>query len=276
METPPRTGIVERTTFSRLLREPTIHFFVIAAAVFLVHRLVQGDPRTIEITPALEADLLRRYQDQLNRPPTPGEAAQFMAAWKAEEALYREAVREGIDRDDATIRGVLIAKMRERLLLQTRLREPTDAELRQYLETHRGEFEAPLLFEHEYLVFPKQKPGAARERDRYERLLAGGSSPASLGLRSTVANVDRQRIEQAFGAEVADAVRQLPVGQWQKLETGDRLLLVKLVRIHGGLPEPALLRERLVAGWKGAMAQEALAQATRAVAERYHFEEKPR
>jgi hypothetical protein len=270
------TTYSEKTSkLARLLREPTLHFFVVAAVVLFGQRLVAGHPRTIEITPALEADLLRRYQDQLSRPPTSAEAEAFMAGWKADEALYREALREGIDRDDTTVRSVLINKMRERMVLQTRMREPTEAELAGYLERHRDEFEAPLIYEHEYVVFAKQ-PGAAEERAKYQRQLATGATPASLGLRTTAANVNRERIEQEFGAEAAQKIRVLPPAQWTELEAGDRLLLVKLIRVHGGLPPRDELRPRLLAGWKGEVARKAIAEATRVIAESYRFEEKPK
>ena len=257
----------------RLLREPTLHFFVLAAALLLGQRFVTGNPRTIVITPALKADLLRRYRDQLNRAPTDAEANAFMAGWKADEALYREALREGIDRDDATVRNVLIGKMRERALLGTRLPEPTEADLQEYLARHRDEFDAPLIYQHEWVAFPKQDPKAEEERAKYERQLTAGATPASLALRSTGANVNRERIEQEFGREVADEICRLPIGQWQELETTDRLLLVKMIGIQGGLPPPDVLHARLVAGWQGEMAQAALARATRSIAERYRFEE---
>jgi hypothetical protein len=261
---------------SRLLREPTLHFFALAAAAFLAHRLVVGDPRTIEVTPTLKADLARRYQDQLGRPLTSTEVEASVAAWKVDEALYREALRQGIDREDPTVRNLLISSLRERLMLQTRLREPTEAELQQYLEQHRADYELPLIYEHEFVAFPKQGPGAAHERAKYERLLQAGATPASLGLRSTAANVNRQRIEQEFGPEVAEKIPHLPVGQWQELETGDRLLLVKLIRIQGGLAAPAVLHEQLRAGFQAEMAQKALEQASQVIARRYRFEEKSR
>jgi hypothetical protein len=257
----------------RLIREPTLHFFVLAAALLLGHRLVVGDPRTIVMTPVLKADLLRRYHDQLSRAPTSAEADAFLKAWRTDEALYREALREGLDRDDATVRNVLIGKMRERALLRTRLREPTEADLQQYLAGHRAEFDAPLIYEHEYVAFPKAEPQARQKRAQYEGRLAAGATTASLGLHGTVANVDRARIEQEFGTEVADQICRLPSGAWHELETGDRLLLVKMIGVQGGLPEPAVLHARLVAGWQAAMEQQAIAQATRAIADRYRFEE---
>jgi len=262
--------------FLRLLREPTLHFFAIAAAALLVQRLIVGDAHTIELTPALEADLLRRYHDQMGRAATPAEAEGVLANWKAEEALYREALHERLDRDDPTVRNLLVGKMRERLLLQTPQREPTEAELQQFLEQHRADYELPLLYEHEYVVFPKSEPGAEQQRAKYEGQLAAGATPASLGLRSTVANVNRERIEQEFGSAVADQIRSLPTGQWRELETNDRLLLVKMNGTQGGLAAPAVLHEQLLAGFQATRAQKVVEQATEVVTRRYRFEQKSR
>lgn len=247
---------------------------MLAAAVLGAQRLVVGDPRTIVVTAALKADLLRRYQDQLSRPPTGAEADAFIAAWKSDEALYREALREGIERDDPTVRSVLISKMRDRLVLELRTPEPTEAELQQYLAQHRDQFEAPLIYEHEYVAFSKAEPGAEQEREKYQRRLSTGATPASLGLRSTAANVNRERIEQEFGPALADTIAHLPLGQWQPLATGDRLLLVKLIAITGGLPAPEVLHAQLVAAWKGEQERKAVAKATRVIADRYRFEER--
>jgi hypothetical protein len=268
--------VLERIRGARLWREPTLHFFVLAAALLLGHRLVAGNPRTIVITAAQQADLLRRYQDQLNRAPTRAEADAFLAAWKGDEALYREALREGIDRDDPTVRTVLIGKMRERLMLQTRLPEPTEADLRQYLGQHRDEFETPLMYEHQIVVFPRSDPAASQKRAQVERRLAAGATVASLGLRSIAANVTRDRIEQDFGPAVAEQICRLPIGPWRQLETADRLLLVQMIGVQGGLPPPEILHARLVAAWKAQLEQQALARATRAVAARYRYEEPSR
>jgi hypothetical protein len=264
------------SAFLRLLREPTLHFFAVAAAALLVQRLIVGDAQTIELTPALKADILRRYNDQMGRAATPAETENVLTNWKIEEVLYREALREKLDRDDPSVRNLLIGKMRERLLLQKPLGEPSAAELQQFLEQHRADYELPLLYEHEFVAFPKQEPGAEQLRAKSERQLAAGATPASLGLRSTVANVNRERIEQEFGPAVADEIRKLPVGQWHELETNDRFLLVKMNGIQGGLAEPALLHQQLLAGWKGTMAERAVKQATEAAMQRYRFEEKTR
>jgi hypothetical protein len=269
-----RVQSASTTRAVRLLREPTLHFFVLAAGALLAHRLVFGDPHTVELTPARRADIVRRYQDQIGRPPTSAEAEARVAAWKVDEALYREALRQGIDRDDPTVRNLLISNLRERLMLQTRVREPTEAELQTYLEQHRADYEMPLIYEHEFVAWAKERPGADHERAKYERSLMAGATPPSLGLRSTAANVNRERIEQEFGPEVAEKIQHLPTGKWHELETNDRFLLVRLNGIHGGLAAPALLHEQLLAGWKGTMAEKAVEQAVEGIVRRYRFEEK--
>jgi hypothetical protein len=270
-----RTHSQQKTKLSRLLREPTLHFFLLGAALFLAHRLVAGDPRTIVITPALKADVLRRFEDQMGgRRLSEKEAEALMENWRVEEALYREALREGLDREDPAVRNVLISKMRERATLQTRVSEPTEAQLQQYLAEHRDEYESPMIYEHEYVVFPKSEAGAEQKRAEAERQLKAGATTASIGLRSTVANVDRARIEQELGPDVADQITKLAPGEWHELESADRLILVKMIRKHGGPPPPEELHARLRAAWQVEIQQKAVASATKEVADRYHFVER--
>lgn len=272
----PNHESAKSSAFLRLLREPTLHFFAIALAVLLLQRALYGDAQVIELTPALKADLMRRYQDQMGRAATPTEAESIIANWKTEEVLYREALRERIDRDDLAVRNLLVSKERERLLMQAPPREPSEAELQQFLAQHRADYEVPLLYEHEYVVFPKQEPGAEQLRAKSAPRLAAGETPAALGLRSTVANVNGERIEQEFGPDVAEQIRNLPPGQWRELETKDRWLLVKLNAIQGGLAPPAVLHEQLRAGFQASRAQQLLEEATQRITKRYRFEDRSR
>lgn len=271
-----RTERDRTTERPRLWREPTLHFFLLALLLFVAHRLVVGDQRTIVLTPALKADILRRYQDQMGHKPDAAEVAAVLNAWKVDEALYREALQLGLEREDPTVRNVLISKMRERATLEARIPEPTESDLQQYLEQHRDQYEAPWTYEHEYVVFSKSEPGAEQKRAEAERQLQAGATPASLGLRSTGANVDRARIEQEFGPSVADAICKLAPGGWHELETPDRLLLVRMIGKQGGLPPAEVLHAQLEAGWRLGMTEKATARAARAIADRYRFEEPSR
>ena len=258
---------------TRLLSEPTVHFFMIAAAVFLVHRLIAGDPRTIVMSPALRSDLVRRFQDQLGKQPTDADIDAAIQGWKIDEALYREALREGLDRDEPMVRTILINKERERAALEAPVPEPSESELDQFLAKHRDLYVTPLVYEHEYVVFPKNGPAAEQQRAKYERALKAGATPATLGLRSVAANVRRERIEEEFGPELAKQICSLPIGEWQPLESEKSLILVRMIRIEGGPPNPELQHQRLVLGWKAEMQAKATERAAQAIEARYRFKE---
>jgi hypothetical protein len=258
---------------TRLVSEPTIHFFIIGAVIFLAHRLIAGDPRTIIVGPAVRTDLARRFRDRFDRSPSTAEIDTALQSWKLEESLYREALCDGLDREDPMVRTLLINKVRERAALQSPVREPTEAELQQWLAEHRNLYEMPLVYEHEYAVFPKNAPAAEQQRERYERALRAGATPAKLGLRTVAANVRRERIEEEFGAELAKRICSLPVGDWHPLENQNNLVLVRMIRIEGGLPGHVALRDRLVMDWKSTMQQKAVDRAAQAIEARYRFRE---
>ncbi len=67
----------------RLLSEPVVHFLGIGALLFVIHRWVVGDPRTISVTPGLKAQLARHFQDlNSGRKPTPTEFATLLPQWQ--------------------------------------------------------------------------------------------------------------------------------------------------------------------------------------------------
>src|SRR5688572_4203081 len=114
---------------ARLCAEPIVHFFMLGALLFGLHRALVGDPRTIVVTPGLKAELSRRFEDLQGRAPTAHELAAELQQWERDEAVFREARRLGLDRDDAAIRGVLVAKMRAIATAEVVLPVPTDEDL---------------------------------------------------------------------------------------------------------------------------------------------------
>lgn len=257
----------------RLLRDPTIHFFILGALIFLVHRSIAGDPRTIVIVPAVRADLARRFQDQWGRQPSQTELDAALQNWKSDEALYRTALGEGLDRDEPMVRTLLIGKLCDRAALQVQIPEPSESELAQWVAQHRDLYESPHVYEHEYVVFPKTAPGALHQREQYERALKAGVAPVTLGLRTVAAKVRREQIEQEFGPELAERICGLPIGDWQSLEDANRLLLVRMIQVEGGMPNLEVIHDRLVMDWKSALRHKAVERATQANIARYRFKE---
>ncbi len=258
---------------ARFLAEPIVHFFVLGALLFVAHRLVVGDPRVIVVTPGVKAEVARRFRDSHLRPPTAAELEEALGAWKRDEALYREALRERLDRNDATIRTVLADRVRARASAGVPAREPTAAELEGWFAAHRSLYETPRRYDYGTVAFPKTAKTAAADRDKYERALKGGADPRTLGRPIVGGNLTAEELRQRVGPALAAVIARLPVGQGQRFETEKDLLLVWVNAVDGGLPTPDELHKRLLADWLYAAHTRETDQAVQAIVGRYHFED---
>jgi hypothetical protein len=272
---PNALGSLARKT-KRLLAEPTLHFAAIGALLFVAHRVVAGDGRTITVSPVLKDDLARRFRDQSGRWPNAAELDAELRTWKTDEALYREALRERLDRDDAVVRTILADKLRARAALEFDNREPSETQLDQWLADHRSRYETPLRYDCEYVSFPKSEPSAERARASYERALAAGAKPATLGRTLYGFNLTREDLQEKLGTDLTDRICSLPVAQWTRLETPTDLLLWRVGHLEGGLPSRQELRSRLVYDWQSEMRRRAVEQGVQSIVARYRFAEQSR
>ena len=248
---------------------------MIGALLFLAHWLVIGDPRVVIVSAGLKVDLKRRALDETGRQPSPADLAAALDKWKRDEALYREALREKLDRDDATIRTVLVDKIRARAVQEMPKHEPTDSELDGWLAVHRSDYEIPLRYAFESVAFPKAEPSAGERRSSYERALAAGSKPAKLGRSILSGALTRDQLKEKFGPVLSDSMCSLPIGKWQALESDESLLLVRLNGIEGGLPSRDVLRPRLTYDWLASKQKQAIERLVEEVTHRYRFKESP-
>ena len=271
MSSPPSAS---KGPAARFFGEPIVHFFVLGALLFVAHRLVVGDPRVVVVTPGVRAEVARRFRDSHERPPTPAELEEALGAWKRDEALYREALRDRLDRNDATIRTVLADRVRARASIGAPPREATAAELQQWLATHRSLYETPRRYDYGTVAFPRAEKTAAAEREKYERALKSGADPRTLGRPIVGGNLTAEELGARVGPALAARIQSLPVGQGQKFETERDLLLFWVNAVEGGLPSPDELHKRLVADWLYAEHTRATDQAVQAIIDRYRFEER--
>jgi hypothetical protein len=257
----------------RALGQPALHFLVLGALLFAGHRVVVGEPNAIVVTPSVKADLVRRFQDEQGRAPTAAESEAALRAWKLEEALFREALRRGLDRDDRGVRSLLIEKLRAQALLQAPKRQPTEAELARWLDAHRSLYETPQRYLLEWLTVDKSQAGAQALRGELEAKLKAGADPTQLKLPVFGANLDGATARERLGEKLASELATLPPGQWSASETATELLVYRVKSVSGGLPEPAELRERLLVDCSAAQQAEAAAAALEKLAAQYRFEE---
>jgi hypothetical protein len=252
-----------------------VHFFVVGALLFVAHRAWVGDERVIHVTAGVRADVARRFRDHHGRAPTPAELATALSEWKRDEALYREALRERLDREDATVRAVLADKMRARAALEVSKRLPSDVELERWLVAHRDLYESERRYEYESIAFARSEPDADRQVESFLGELASGKQAPPLGRPVVGGTVGIAELRRRLGANAAERIAALPPGRWERVATGDAWLLVRVVRVTGGLPSVRDIRPRLIADFTYAAEQQAIERSLRSIVERYRFEEQP-
>lgn len=266
----PRHGW-QRVT--RLVKDPTVRFFVIGALLFVAHRVFVGDERAIVVTPGVKADLVRKFRDHQGREPTAAELTRALSEWQRDEALYREALLDQLDRDDPTIRTVLADKVRARAALSVAAREPSDAELERWLAVHPELYAVPLRYDYESVMFPKAEASAADARDAYQRALGEGKDPRTLGRPIVSGNVPVDILRKRLGPELSNFLIGLPQGRWERFENESSLLLIRLNGTEGGVPPLAEVRARVRGDLLADERQRAVDRAVQAIVERYRFEE---
>jgi hypothetical protein len=272
MNSPP--GAWKRRA-GRLVAEPAVHFLAVGMLLFLAHRVFVGAPRTVVVTRGLKAELSRRFQDTNGRAASPTELAAEVHKWEMEEALSREALRDHLDRDDPGIRSILVDKMRMRAAFELPKREPTDAELDAWLAAHRSVYQTPSRYDFEFVAFPKTELRAQAARDDFERALAEGKSPASLGRPVIGGNLTAEDLKTRVELALAERIPRLPPGGWQHIETPKSFVLARVKGVDGGMPTREKLGAQLVADWKRGTQQEAVDRVLAPTIGRYRFEEEP-
>lgn len=259
----------------RFWREPLIHFFVLGLVVIgLRGVLEQGDesavdPFLVEVSSA-DIDWFRTmWRKQMGREPTIEELRGQVNQLIREEILSREAVAAGLDEGDVVVRRRLAQRMDFLFRDLSETVEPSDSELRDYLEDNRGIYEIPGQVSFVQVYFNPEKrgdDGAAEAAGALaERLNADRSAPqdtSGLGdptlLPSSCAGQSLVELRGAFGLRFAEAVWAQDLGSWQgpvPSAYGWHAVYVQ-DRSEAELPEFTELKERLTADWRAARDRE--------------------
>ena len=178
----------------------------------------------------------------------------------AEEVYYREALALGLDRDDAPIRQRLRTKMEfisDDVAAQV---EPTDDQLRTYLQAHPEKFRVDQHFTFSQIYLNPDHHGnhVARDAERLlEKLnrLGGRQDVSELGdpflLDPRCDDVSSSDVARDFGDKFAAALQELPVGKWQgPIESGFGVHLVFVnKRAEGRVPQLDQVRAAVRREW---------------------------
>jgi len=256
----------------RILKEPLLHFLLLAAAIFVANGLVakrsSGEPGKIVVTQGQLASLVEGFTRTWQRPPTSEELEGLVRDRVRDEVYYREAMALGLDRDDTVIRRRLRQKMEfvsDDIAAQT---EPTDADLTAYLRAHPDGFRVEQRVTFRQVYLNPEKHGENLGRDA-ARLLAqlnhlddkGDVSALddSFLLEHQFAALRTSVVATQFGEAFAAQLSGLPPGRWWgPVESGYGAHLVFVSeRTEGRLPALAEVRDEVRREWENAQRLEA-------------------
>ncbi len=246
----------------RWLRDPLVVFVLLGIGVFALDGWLAGGETArpvIEITPDEVERLRARWIAQWGEEPTDSELQTLMDEALDEEILYREALRLGLDRDDAIVRRRLAQKLTFILEDAGASGPPSGAEVEEYYARHAERYRRPgrTTFDHVFLSGDGRADPAGDAAALLGELPAGGDSGDDawqrLGdpfmLARGYADRSHREIAGLFGRAFADAVAELPVGGWNG--PVESTYGVHLVRVNGRTPPraPALaeVRDRVAA-----------------------------
>jgi PPIC-type PPIASE domain len=248
-------------SWEALWREPLVHFVVLGTFLFVGYGLLAPSGRdTILVDQASIERAVAERAALLARPLTEAERHAAITTLIDDQILLREAYRRGLDRD-AVVTRHLVQKMR--YILGEEQPEPSEADLRAFLEANRERYRTPptITLQHLFYADAAEVPG-----DLQDRLQDGpdlddlGNRLLTLGPR--VHRYSLQDLIELAGPEVARQVFELPVGEWQGQMSSDQG--VHFVRVAERHPpeEPAFeeIEAYLRQDWLFARQEAALAE----------------
>jgi len=141
-----------------------------------------------------------------------------------EEVLFREALAMGLDVNDTIVKRRMAQKMEFLAEDLSSLREPTEHELREWLETHPNDFAFPPRITFQHIYFSSDERGNEAQSAAKAVLTAAADLPAnaaeSAGLgdlfmfQDYYADRTPDKVAAEFGGLFASALFELPPGQW--------------------------------------------------------------
>jgi hypothetical protein len=257
----------------RILKQPLLHFLILGALIFVAYEFAaepepeeEGVSNLIVVdraalltymqyrAQAFEPELFAAELDAMNTE----ELGALTAAFVREEALYREALRMGLERGDYNIRQRLVQKVE--FLLENLLAgqiEPTDAELQAFFDARSEDYRVASAYTFTHIFFDgQQDTDGARSR---AMALLGNSGSISFEQASQHGDrypflqnyVDRTRdfVANNFGADFVSTLDTFTPGElWQgpvQSRYGWHLVLLR-ARSEPRQPQLAELRERVL------------------------------
>lgn len=273
----PRAG--KEGLVSRVVREPLLHFLLLAAGLFVAQALFGGDEKELIVVDAeVQKYLIKQEEDLRLRPLTEAEKQAVIENFVEEEILVREATARGFT-DSSRIRALLLQNMR--FFVGSDIPEPTEEDLRSYFETNLDVFTSPpsLDLNHIFFADPETVP------DNILQLLDTAGDPSVLGdldtrLGYNIRFMDQRRLVGLFGPNPAKELLAIEPGDtaWRgpfEAPDGSQHFLRVSSRNPPRAPEYETAKNWVQTQWLSAKNRELLDAALSEMRENYLIEIEP-
>lgn len=255
------------------LREPLVHFLIGGALVFAFFtwrgEAVDPESRSITVTVDTAGQLAARFEQTMQRAPTPAEMDGIIRDYIREEVYYREAIRLGLDADDSVIRRRLRSKMEYLARAEAEAAKPDDTTLQAWLDRNAARYSADARTSFDQ-VFLGDGDGAAALR-----ALKSGGDWQNLGkpisLPRSLDAADKAEIARTFGEEFAATLAKQKQGDWSgpvRSGFGQHLVRIRKVEVPQQ-PKLADIRQRVENDWRAGTAASREAKAYQALLDGY-------
>lgn len=239
-----------------LLKEPLVHFLAAGLFVFLIlggSNSFDPESKEIKVTEPQVQQLAENFAATWRRPPTGQEIDGLIRDFIREEVYYREAIRLGLDENDAIIRRRLRTKMEELTTAEVQGETPGDADLQKLLDENPAKYNSgnKFSFTQIWLGPDGDAPAALKQ-------LKDGADPASVGkvisLPPAMESAVDGDIDRQFGEGFAGRLAKAKRGEWTgPVNSGFGQHLVKIDDVT--LAAPAKLndvRQQAENDWRAA------------------------
>ena len=153
----------------KILYEPLFHFVLIGGSFFILYFLVADIPSDTSGNVTVDEKVVVRLQGQFSRrwlrPPTLDELQSLIDEHVKEEILYKEAIKLGLENDDAVVRRRLRQKMEFISTDLLQVPKPSTDELKSFMKENPARFKLPASISFQQVFFSTQKRGYKAEED---------------------------------------------------------------------------------------------------------------
>jgi hypothetical protein len=214
----------------KYLQEPLLHFLVLGGFIFLFYAAVNNgfteEEKKIIISQAKIDQLTYIWQKKHMRKPTKEERQKMIDGEIYAEVMSREAVKLGLDKEDGIIRRRLVQKMSFVSANFSALLEPSDTELKKYLESHQQEF----MSERQISFILKNR----------------------VILEKSYTNMSEWEVSRSYGRAFTEKLFTLAVGVWSKnIDTAyGKVDVLVSDKKQASTPLYATLKNRLKSVWQ--------------------------